>query len=480
MPQDSRSGRGSRLRELSRSLVLHELAAAGGLSQSEIGRRTGLSRATIASIVAELREEGRVEIRRGGSGEGSTGGNGYDGGPGDTGGSGGAGDTAGSSGGPGSGGSGGRSRRGNGSGRGRPAALVRLAAESRTVVGVDFGHSHVAVAVADLNGTVLAERREAMDVHNNADLSLDRAAEIITALIAEVDAGDPPAMVAVGVPGPVALDPDESGADDGPVPMGAYGSLPPVGFPGQLGSDGAFGGSTHGDGGGAPRSGRVCAGTVLPTWAGYDPAAEIARRTSLTVMAENDASLGALGEHRFGVGRGIENLVFVKVSSGIGTGLILNGRLYRGSRGASGEIGHVQVRDDGALCRCGSRGCLETVSSADAALALLAPAHGRTMTIADLSALEEAGDPGVIRLLSDMGDAIGKVITVVAANLDPGLVIMGGSMARKALVDSVGSAIDRYTQPYVASEMTVVAASLGERASLMGAVALAIQQAAIY
>jgi predicted NBD/HSP70 family sugar kinase len=117
------------------------------------------------------------------------------------------------------------------------------------------------------------------------------------------------------------------------------------------------------------------------------------------------------------------------------------------------------------------------VSSADAALALLAPAHGRTMTVADLFALEAAGDPGVLRLLADMGTAIGRVIAVIAANLDPNMVIVGGSMARSALVNSVAAAIKRFNQPYVAADMRVAAAELGERASLMGAIALAISAA---
>jgi predicted NBD/HSP70 family sugar kinase len=270
---------------------------------------------------------------------------------------------------------------------------------------------------------------------------LARAAALIAELLDEIaghDVADTPVMVGVGVPGPIEI----------ARPSGS----------------GALGG-------------RVCAGTVLPSWAGYDPAAELAKRTGLPVLAENDANLGALGEQRFGVGRGVETLVFVKVSSGIGTGLILGGRLYRGSRGAAGEIGHVQVREDGALCRCGSRGCLETVSSADAALALLAPAHGRTMTAADLFALENAGDPGVLRLLADMGTAIGRVIAVIAANLDPNMVIVGGSMARSALVNGVAAAIKRFNQPYVAADMRVTAAALGERASLMGAIALAISAA---
>lgn len=396
MTEEQTAPRTSRLRELSRSLVIGALSDSGPLSQASLVRTTGLSRATVASIIDELRREGRITSDA----------------------------TAPTV------------------GRGRPAALIRLASEANLVVGVDFGHTHLAVAVADLSGTVLVERREPMDVHHAARQSLDRAAEIILALLAEAGAnGRAPAMVGIGVPGPIELTPS---------PSGSRGTAP---------------------------AGRVCTGTVLPSWAGFDPAAEITQRTGLPATAENDANLGALGEHRFGAGQGVENIVFVKVSSGIGTGLILSGKLYRGARGASGEIGHVQVREDGALCRCGSRGCLETVSSEDAALALLGPAHGRTMSSGDLFELEAAQDPGVLRLLSDMGNAIGRIIGVVAANLDPNLVIVGGSMARDALVESVGAAISRYNQPYVAADMRIVRAELGERASLMGAVAMAINSA---
>jgi predicted NBD/HSP70 family sugar kinase len=390
--EHTRAARGSRLRELSRSLVLRELSDAGPQTQASLVRATGLSRATVASIIDELRSDGRVGISTGGKSIG----------------------------------------------RGRPPALVHLATDTHMVVGVDFGHAHLAVAIADLSGTILAERREPMDVHHAAEESLDRAAALIAELIVEAAAQgitDRPVMVGVGVPGPIEV--------------------------------------VHASGNGAP-GGRVCAGTVLPSWAGYDPAAELAKRTGLPVLAENDANLGALGEQRFGAARGVDNVVFVKVSSGIGTGLILGGRLYRGSRGAAGEIGHVQVREDGALCRCGSRGCLETVSSADAALALLAPAHGRPMTATDLFELEAAGDPGVLRLLTDMGTAIGRIVAVIAANLDPNMLIVGGSMARSALVDSVAVAINRFNQPYVAADMRVTAAALGERASLMGSIALAI------
>lgn len=379
------AARPSRLRELSRSLVLTQLARSRSLSQADLVRTTGLSRATVASIVAELRADGRLETAHGTEPNG----------------------------------------------RGRPPALLRLSAGPDAVVAVDFGHSHLTVAVADLAGAVLAEERVPMDVHRSPDDALDSAASMIARLLEQAQIDHAPAHVVMGVPGPVDL-----------------------------------------------RTGRLRSGTVLPTWEGLDAGSELALRIGCPVTAENDANLGAIGEYRFGAGRGIDHLMFVKVSSGIGAGMLLGGRLYRGSRGTAGEIGHVQVREDGALCRCGSRGCLETVSSADAALALLSPAHGREMTVDDLLALAKDGDPGTIRLLTDMGTAIGRVVAALAANLDPALVVIGGTMATEALVNGISAAVHRYTQPYVSSETVVVRSTLGERASLLGAIARAIEAAA--
>jgi predicted NBD/HSP70 family sugar kinase len=424
------------LRELSRGLVLRELARWGPLSQADVVRRTGLSRATVASIVTDLRAEGRLAPPVRGddqSGDGETGGAASAAGPG---GGNGAAVSEGATRAPGdrvsaTRESGDRVTAGRRPGRGRPPALLQLAAGAHTVVGVDFGHSHLAVAVADRAGTVLAEDRVPLDVHASAPDALDRAAAMMRAQLDAAAVCEPPAAVVMGVPGPVDL-----------------------------------------------RTGTLRSGTVLPGWEGLNPAGELSSRTGLPVTAENDANLGAVGEHRYGAVRGIDDVLYVKVSSGIGAGVILGGRLYRGSRGTAGEIGHVQVREDGALCRCGSRGCLETVSSADAALALLSPAHRRSMTVDDLIGLADRGDPGTVRLLTDMGTAIGRVVAALAANLDPAVVVVGGSVTAEALLDGISAAVRRYTQPYVSAELTVVRGALGARAGLLGAVSLAIQAAA--
>ena len=126
--------------------------------------------------------------------------------------------------------------------------------------------------------------------------------------------------------------------------------------------------------------GTVGSSAILPGWIGMTAAAELRRRLDIPVMVDNDANLGALAEAAFGAGRDAGDLIYLKISSGIGAGLILNGRLYRGSAGLAGELGHVLVNPDGIVCRCGNRGCLETVAATGALVDLLRRSHGDDLT----------------------------------------------------------------------------------------------------
>jgi predicted NBD/HSP70 family sugar kinase len=381
-----REGSLSSLRERNRKTVIDMLRMHGTLSRAEIARRTGLSRSTVSSLVADLQGSGIVVEQEGGVPMQAQG--------------------------------------------GRPPVLLALDPVAGTALGVDFGHRHLRVAIADLSSRVLAERHRPHDVDHAADTALQAAAELVDEVLAEARIPRERVLAAgMGVPGPI----DRA--------TGVIGST-----------------------------------TILPGWAGLKPGGELERRLGLAVTADNDANLGALAEVAFGAGRGARHAIYVKVSSGIGAGLILGGRLHHGVAGIAGEIGHVQVNADGQVCRCGNRGCLETVASAPALLELLHRSHGDDLTVRGLVALAHAGDPGCRRVLSDAGRAVGRALADLCNCLNPEVLIVGGDLAAagEPLLEGVREAIRRYALPAAAEAVRVTAGTLGERAEVLGALALVI------
>ena len=168
------------------------------------------------------------------------------------------------------------------------------------------------------------------------------------------------------------------------------------------------------------------------------------------------------------------------MSSGLGAGLVLDGRLYHGATGIAGELGHVQVRPEGAVCRCGSRGCLETVASTGALLSLLRPTHGPGLTQRAMLDLVAAGDLAARRVINDAGRAVGRAVADLCNFLNPAAIIVGGdlSVAGDALLDGVREEIDRYSLPGAAAAVEVKAGILGERAEVLGALAVVIADTA--
>jgi predicted NBD/HSP70 family sugar kinase len=315
--------------------------------------------------------------------------------------------------------------------RGRPPVLLRLAPSAGAALGVAFGHSHVHVAIADLASTVLAERRRDIDVDASASAALDVAADLIDEVLDATGVGREQVIAAgMGIPGPIAVP-----------------------------------------------SGRVGSSSILPGWEGLDPAEALATRLrGVHVEALNDANLGALAESSLGAGKGLSDVIYVKISSGIGAGLVLGGRLHCGISGNAGEIGHVQIRDDGVACRCGNRGCLETVAAVPAVLAALRPAHGERLDLAGVLALAERGDIATTRVIKDAGRAVGHALGDLCNAVNPGAIIVGGdlSTAGAPLLDGIRDSIDRYAQPEAAVAVEVRRSEFGSRAEVMGALTLVI------
>jgi predicted NBD/HSP70 family sugar kinase len=218
--------------------------------------------------------------------------------------------------------------------------------------------------------------------------------------------------------------------------------------------------------------------SMLRDWGDVDIAARLRERVGVPVHVGNDANLGAIAEWTFGVGRGADDLIYVMLSDGVGAGLILNGRPYEGAAGAAGELGHVTVVDGGFVCRCGNRGCLETVVGTRALVGAVAHSRGPDTTLADVVEMAVAGDPGCHRVVADAGRTIGRALSGICAVLDPKLVIVGGGVAAAGapLLDGVREVLARRLPPAISQGVVVTAGRLGDHAEVLGAVALATRR----
>ncbi len=179
----------------------------------------------------------------------------------------------------------------------------------------------------------------------------------------------------------------------------------------------------------------------------------------------------------YGAAVGVRNFVYVKASTGIGTGLVLDGRLYRGETGAAGELGHVQTEPNGAICRCGNRGCLETLVAVPHILASLQHMHREPLTITDVVRLVAAGDVSARRVVIDAGRAIGRALADLCNLLNPGMLVVGGELAAagNSFTAGIREAIEHYTQPAIAEAVAIRTSALTDRADVLGAITLAIQ-----
>lgn len=312
-------------------------------------------------------------------------------------------------------------------GAGRRGATVRLGRGAGLVAGVDFGHTHLAVAIADMTGTILAERAVPSDSDQDRTSSLALARTLVDQLIAEAgEKREALRTVGMGLPAPMSR-------------------------------------------------GRVLGTAIMPGWADVQVSAVAERAFEVRVVVENDANLGALAECHQGAGRGHSELVFVKVSSGLGAGIVVDGRIFAGASGIAGELGHLTYDEQGPLCRCGSRGCLEAYTSSTMARDMMAghlPGADHDAIVA--AALE--GNVAARRVFEDAGWHLGWGFAMVANLLNPGVIVVGGDMARAGdlILDSARSGMRRHV--FAGAETTpVVRSQLGDRASLIGAVMLAVE-----
>ncbi len=269
------------------------------------------------------------------------------------------------------------------SGRGRPGTVVSLRSNAGVAIGVAIDREHVRVVAVDLAATVLGHAKEEIPPTADGVDTLIIAARLIRGLLGEIGKNVSRVVgVGLGLPGPV--DVERGGVDRD---------------------------------------------ATLRRWAGVNAREELSRRLGgVHVYPDNDANFGALGEFQHGAGRGVENLLYIRVGPGVGGGLIIGGRLYRGEIGYAGELGHVPAVADGKPCTCGRHGCLSSVAASWEIVASLGPEHGPGLTIERVLALAADDDPRAVRALREAGMHSGRALSGAVSTLNPGLIVLGGDV----------------------------------------------------
>lgn len=311
------------------------------------------------------------------------------------------------------------------------------------ILGIDIGGTKLAIGLARSDGRLLVEARRPSGTADGPDAVIGRVIEMARAAVAEAG---------------LALE-----------------SVDRIGI--------ACGGPLD------PWRGVVRNALNNPGWIDIPLTERISMALGRPAYLDNDANAAALGEHRFGAGRGVANLVYLTVSTGVGGGVVAGGRLLRGENGNAAELGHLSVDARGRACHCGSIGCLETYASgtniavrAREALATgdepssLRERPADELSAADVSTAVAAGDPLATRLWDETMTLLGAGIASMIHAFNPALVVLGGGVtnAGQLLFEPVRRSVAERTMPWLHEVVRIVPAELGERTGILGAVAIAL------
>ncbi|MDQ1584779.1 MAG: hypothetical protein QOJ90_1516 [Actinomycetota bacterium] len=329
---------------------------------------------------------------------------------------------------------------------GRPSRELRFRAEAGCLLVAELGATDLQVGLSDLGGHLFAQRTEGCDVAAGPEATLARLEQLFDELVAERPPGVPLWGVGLGLPGPVEFS-----------------------------------------------AGRPIVPPIMPGWDNYPVRDRLAERYQVPAWIDNDVNVMALGELRAGIGRGEQELLYVKVGTGIGAGLISAGRLHRGAQGAAGDIGHVSVQDDDSiLCRCGNTGCLEALAGGyalardgaaaatagrSAPLAALLESSGR-VTARDVITAAASGDVASVALLTRSGRLVGRVLASLVNFYNPSLIVMGGqvSSGEDIFLSELRRTVYGRSTALAARDLRIKTSPLGDRAGLLGAAFLVADQ----
>jgi glucokinase-like ROK family protein len=330
---------------------------------------------------------------------------------------------------------------------GRPPRQLTFRADAGHVLVADLGATSIDVAVTTLDGRILGHHDEPASIADGPEVALDRVEELFGQLLATTR-GLPGRIwgIGIGVPGPVEY-----------------------------------------------RTGRPISPPIMPGWDGYPVRDRLANRYDAPVWVDNDVNVLALGEWRSGIAAGSDNVVVVKVGTGIGAGIIADGRLHRGAQGSAGDVGHIQVSEDrDVICRCGNIGCLEALAGG-AAIARDGEAAARegrslrlrealdrrgTVTAEDVARAASFGDPVAVELLQAAGRRIGAMLAGVVNFFNPSLVVIGGGVAQSGdvLLAAIREAVYARSLPLATRDLLIRRSSLGGLAGVIGASSMVVDQ----
>jgi predicted NBD/HSP70 family sugar kinase len=315
---------------------------------------------------------------------------------------------------------------------GRPPTTLAFNREAGVVVGADIGATHSRVGVTDLRGDVLVERFREIAVAEGPDPLLTWLEVTIEELLGEADR-DLGALrgIGVGLPGPV----------------------------------------EH-------VTGRAVNPPIMPGWNHYPVSERLSQHFGVPALVDNDVNIMAVGEH-WATWRDVQFLLFVKVGTGIGSGIVAGGHVHRGADGAAGDIGHVHVPDhDDIVCRCGNRGCLEAFAGGRAMAARLREQGFDTDTSLDVVDRVRAGDPAATQLVREAGRAVGGVLAACVNMLNPAVIVIGGDLARadEPLLAGVREVVYRRSLPLATGHLRIVRSELDDAAGVLGAAVMVIEE----
>ncbi len=316
---------------------------------------------------------------------------------------------------------------------GRPPSLFAFNPAARIALAADVGATHVRLAITDLVADVIAETRSELDIASGPEAVLGWIVDAGRTLISEAGRSVHDLVgVGVGLPGPV----------------------------------------EH-------STGRPVNPPIMPGWDGFDVQGYLSDRLGVPALVDNDVNIMALGEH-FSHWSSSDHLMFVKVATGIGSGLISDGQLHRGAQGAAGDMGHLQLPHGADVpCRCGNTGCLEAVASGGAIAAKLTAMGIPANNSRDVVALARGGSVEALQLLRQAGRDIGEVLAAAVSLFNPSVIVIGGALAQAGehLIAGVREIVYRRSLPLATQHLRIVQSRTGQRAGIIGAAVMVIDHA---